>query len=273
MHYVCEIKGLGARAIKTRVAAQSIWECSVWWYGRFYLPCRVASIFIRRFPLVYGSPSDLVGRLHEVNLIALTAMCRVMTKCGSDKGSGRHNYTAVYAKLFEGLRGRALRIFEIGIGTNNPQFVFNMGADGVPGASLRGWREIFPLALVYGADLDRDILFTEDRIQTFYCDQLDSNAIRALWAQPAMQGGMDIVVDDGLHTFEANATFLSGSLEHLRHGGFYVVEDIKTADFANWKEQLPSYASRFPNCDFALVELAHRFNDYDNNLLIIQRRI
>jgi hypothetical protein len=245
---------------------------SFWWYGRFYLLRRVTSIFIRRSPVVYGSSADLVNRLRQVNLIALTPMCRVMTKCGSDKGNRRHNYTAVYARLFRGLRGRSLRIFEMGIGTANPHFVFNMGVDGVPGASLRGWREIFPHALIFGADLDRDALFAEDRIQTFYCDQLNSNAIRDLWAQPSMQGGMDIIVDDGLHTFQANALFLSESLEHLHLSGFYVVEDIKTADFANWKKQLPSYASRFPDYDFALAELPNPYNDYDNNLLIVQRR-
>jgi hypothetical protein len=245
---------------------------SFWWYGRFYLPRRVASICMRRSPVVQGQPSGLVDQLREVNLIALTAMCSIMTKYGSDKGSRRHNYTAVYSRLFRGLRGRPLRIFEMGIGTANPHFVFNMGVEGVPGASLRGWREIFPHALIFGADLDRDVLFAEDRIQTFYCDQLDSIAIRNLWAQPSMQGGMDIIVDDGLHTFQANALFLSESLEHLRPTGFYIVEDIKTADFANWKKQLPSYASQFPNCDFALAELPNPFNDYDNNLLIIQRR-
>jgi hypothetical protein len=236
------------------------------------LPRRIASIAIRRTAVVHGQPSDFVDRLSGVNIFAPTAMCHIMTKHGSDKGNSWHNYTAVYSEIFGALRNRELRIFELGLGTNNPQLASTMGPDGRPGASLRGWREIFPHAQVFGADIDRDILFTENRIQTFYCDQLDSNAIRDLWTQPAMQGEMDIIIDDGLHRFPANASFMAGSLEHLRLGGIYVVEDIRAEEFETWREQLPGYASQYPNYDFALVELPSTFNDYDNNLLIIRRR-
>ena len=242
------------------------------WYCRVYLPRRVSSTFIRRTPVVHGRPSELVDRLHRINLVAATGMCRIMTKYGSDKGNRWHNYTAVYSKLFGKLHDRPLRMFELGIGTTDLSVPCNMGAGGVPGASLRGWRELFPNAQVFGADIDSDILFTEDRIQTFYCDQLDSSAIRALWAQPAMQGGMDIIIDDGLHTFPANASFLDESLEHLRPGGFYFIEDIRNLDFGFWKERLPSYANRFPNCDFALAAVTNPFNHYDNNLLVIQKQ-
>jgi hypothetical protein len=244
---------------------------SCWFYGSFYLPRRIASTLVRRTPVVFGQPSDLANRLRGVNVFAPTAMCRVMAKHGSDKGSS-HNYTAVYSELFGKLRSRPLRIFELGIGTNNPRLESNMGVLGAPGASLRGWREIFPLALVFGADIDREILFSGDRIETFYCDQLDSNAIRDLWAQPGMQGAMDIIIDDGLHTFPANTSFLAGSLEHLRIGGIYVIEDINSSDFVNWQTQLPGYASRFPNHDFALAGLPSHRKKSDNNMLIIQRR-
>ena len=32
-----------------------------------------------------------------------------------------------------------------------------------------------------GADIDRDVLFTEDRIKTYYIDQRDPAAIEAFW--------------------------------------------------------------------------------------------
>ena len=243
-----------------------------WWYGSFYLPRTVASSVIRRTPAVFGRPSDLAARLSAVNCYAPTQMCRVMTKYGSDKGRHWHNYTTVYSELFAKLRDRPLRIFELGLGTINPDLPSHMAALGKPGASLRGWREIFPRALVYGADIDRDILFTEDRIQTFYCDQLDAGAIRDLWAQPALRDEMDIIVDDGLHTFDANVSFLAGSLEHLRAGGVYVVEDIDRDAFEKWKELLPAYQGRFPDHDFALAALPNDYNDSDNNLLVIAKR-
>ena len=63
---------------------------------------------------------------------------------------------------------------------------------------------IFPRALVYGADIDRDILFEDNRIKTFYCDQTHRAAIRELWSQPGLESGADIIIDDGLHTFEGD---------------------------------------------------------------------
>ena len=198
-------------------------------------------------------------------------MCRIMTKYGSDKGNSWHNYTTIYSELFGSLRNRPLRIFELGLGRDHPNLAESIGMDGLAGASLRGWREILPNAVVFGADIDRSILFAEDRIQTFYCDQLDSAAIRDLWAQPALVDEMDIIVEDGLHTFEGNASFLAGSLDQVRSGGFYSIEDILSKDLEQWHKHLPSYASQYPNCDFALLELPNAFNDFDNNMLIIRK--
>jgi hypothetical protein len=249
---------------------------SYWWHSSYYFPRRVASIFVRRSPSVKGFPtahtSELVRQLRGINVFAPTAMCRVMTKYGSDKGHAYHNYTAIYSGLLGKLRDRPLRIFELGLGTNNPKLASSMGVNGLPGASLRGWRELFPYALVYGADIDRDILFEEDRIKTFYCDQLDSVAVSDLWSQPVLQGGFDIIIDDGLHTFEANISFLDGSLEQLRPGGIFVVEDITQETITRWHERLEiTYSKQFPNYEFAFVELPNSFNDYDNSLLIIRR--
>ena len=193
-----------------------------------------------------------------------------MTKQGSDKGSGVHNYTAIYSVLFAKLREEPLRILELGLGTNNLSLPSNMGGYGRPGASLRGWRDLFPRALVYGADIDREILFEEDRIKTFYCDQLDRLVIRDLWSQPDLQSGVDIIIDDGLHTFEGNRSFLDESLERLRSGGVYVIEDIDHETIEKWRDRLEAlYSKQYPNYAFALVELPNSINDCDNNLLII----
>ena len=136
-----------------------------------------------------------------------------MTRYGSDKGSGWHNYTSAYSVLFKDFRHRSCRIFELGLGTSDPSRPSNMGVYGRPGASLRGWREAFPHAVVYGADIDRTILFQDDRIKTFYCDQRDPASIRELWSEPELQGGFDLIIEDGLHTFEASGSFLRARLD------------------------------------------------------------
>jgi hypothetical protein len=248
-----------------------------WWHGHFYLPHLVSSVFVRRVPKVQFFPNTRASTnpldyLRAINLLVPTELCRVMTKHGSDKGSGFHNYTTIYAALFGKLRNQPIRVFELGLGTNNPELTSSMGITGRPGASLRGWREFFRDALIYGADIDRDILFEENHIQTFYCDQVDTVAIRDLWSQPALRGGMDIIIDDGLHTFEGNVSFLEGSLDHLRPSGIYVVEDILNDTIEKWRDQLETnYSRRFPNHDFALIELPNSRNGHDNNLLIIHK--
>jgi hypothetical protein len=194
-------------------------------------------------------------------------MCRVLTKYGSDKA--RFNkYTPVYSALFKERYDQPLRIFELGLGTNNADTPSNMGMFGAPGASLRGWRELFPNAFVYGADIDRRILFQLDRIKTFHCDQLDRSSIRELWSHPDLQGGMDIIIEDGLHTLEANVSFLEESLDRLCPGGIYVTEDIMWCHRDEWYHRLETiYSKRYPTYEFAYVVLPGA----PSNLLVVRR--
>lgn len=242
------------------------------WYVFSYLPrlftCRLATrrLQVRGFREAAGA-SLLVGKLEAINMLAPTETCPVMARYGSDKAL--HSYTQVYSALFKDWFDRPLRMLELGLGTNNPNVLSNMGAFGAPGASLRGWRDLFPQASVYGADIDRGILFEEDRIKTFYCDQLDKSSIRSIWSQPVLRDGADIIIEDGLHTFEANISFLEASLDHLRPGGIYVVEDIGWEDIERWCERLETvYSKQYPTHEFALVVLAKR--EY-NNMLVIRR--
>jgi SAM-dependent methyltransferase len=245
-----------------------------WWSLSSYFPRRATSLFARRTPQVRGfgpahAASNLEKQLQNVNVLAPTDMCRVMAKYGSDKGR-LNNYTPVYSALFKERREQSLRVFELGLGTNNPDAPSNMGVFGAPGASLRGWRQLFPHALVYGADIDREILFQEDRIKTFYCDQLDRSSIRELWSHPDLRGGVDIIIEDGLHTFGANVSFLEGSLDYLRPGGIYVTEDIGWDRFDEWYDRLETiYSKQYPRYEFAFVILA---NPGYNNLLVVRRK-
>lgn len=78
-----------------------------------------------------------------------SSLTEIMNRNGSDKGSGHHNYTNYYEKLFGHLRECKIDVLEIGIGSNNKNIPSNMsGTPGgyKPGASLRGWKEYFSLA-------------------------------------------------------------------------------------------------------------------------------
>jgi hypothetical protein len=245
------------------------------WYLSSYLPRLVASRLVRRVPQVryFGaalSSSHLAVLLQDVNAAAPTRVCRVMTKHGSDKGRA-HNYTTVYSALFQGRWDQPLRLLELGLGSNNPDVPSNMGIFGVPGASHRGWRELFRNALLYGADVDRGILFQEDRIKTFYCDQSDQSSILELWSHPELRDGVDIIIEDGLHTFEANVSFLEGSLDRLSPGGIYITEDIMCDVVEDWYDRLETvYSKKYPTYEFALVRVPDPGNQA-NNLLVVRR--
>jgi hypothetical protein len=247
-----------------------------------YLSWRVFFCTYRRFwsrkrePQLYGFGADgarrLIARIGDVDLTATTKMCRVMTHYGSDKGCVHHNYTMIYAPLLGTLQDRPLNIFELGLGTNAAELKSSMGVLGSPGASLRGWRDLFPRARIYGAYIDRNILFESERIKTYYCDQLDQTAIRELWEQPDLGCGMDILIEDGLHTLEANISFLEGSLAAVRPDGYYIIEDIKSSLTPEWLRLLESdYAKRYPAYEFVYVSLPNPYNTHDNNMLLVHK--
>jgi glycosyltransferase involved in cell wall biosynthesis len=153
-----------------------------------------------------------------------TELCEIMTRHRSDKGSW-HNYTLLYHFLFGDKRSQIRNVFEVGIGTNFEDMASSMGKGGTPGASLRGWREYFPHAQIVGADIDKRILFSDARIATYYVDQKSKADIDALWNSLDSKS-FDILIDDGLHTFEANSTFMQNSFHKLSIDGYYIIEDI-----------------------------------------------
>jgi hypothetical protein len=162
---------------------------------------------------------------------------------GSDK-STHHNYHLLYGALLN--PATTVNILEIGIGTNNTEIVSNMGAKGRPGASLRAFREFLPNATIYGADIDRGILFDDDRIKTFFVDQTDMASLDDL--SQAVPDDLDLVIDDGLHCPDANLATLLFSLKKLRVGGWVVIEDIAPAASPLWRLIAAVLNDRFPNC-------------------------
>jgi hypothetical protein len=202
-----------------------------------------------------------------------TKLCEIMTKHGSDKGIGVHNYTLMYYEMFKDLQNKKLNIFELGLGTNNTDVPSNMGKFGKPGASLRGWREFFTNSNVFGADVDKRILFNEERIKTFYCNQKDVLEIERMWNNPTLKDILfDIIIEDGLHEFDANLIFLENSLHKINEGGIYICEDLKIETVELFKKEILSLKKKYPNFDFEVVILENINNKYnDNNLLLVKK--
>jgi hypothetical protein len=198
-----------------------------------------------------------------------------MTKYGSDKGTGPHNYTTLYYKMFKDMRDKKINIFELGLGTNNTDIPSNMGSYGKPGASLKGWKEFFINSDVFGADIDKRILFDEERIKTFYCDQKNVMEIKNMWNNDILKNILfDIIIEDGLHEFDANLIFLENSLHKIKEGGVYICEDLKLKTVELFKKEIPNLQKKYSNFDFEVVILENINNKYnDNNLLIVKNKL
>jgi hypothetical protein len=212
--------------------------------------------------------------MYEFNPYSATELCQIMGNNGSDKGSRNiknswHNYTTFYYFLFNKMKDRELRVFELGLGTNDVSVPSNMGRHGKPGASLFGWREFFPKAMVYGADIDKKILFNSDRIQTFYCDQTNPEIIKTMWDNKSLEKPFDIIVEDGLHTFNANVCFFENSIHKLAIGGYYIIEDIRNGDQYSFMSKIKEWELRHTDCSFKLLNIPSSKNNCDNTLLII----
>jgi hypothetical protein len=229
-----------------------------------------------RAPLVTGRIESTALRTaidkFGENFLGNTPLCEVMHAYGSDKGLGRHNYTVLYTRLLADMRENQLNLFELGIGTNNVRLKSNMGKTGRPGASLYGWREYLPRARIAAADIDSNILFRSDRIECYHCDQTSAVSIAALWRRPDLQSiEFDLMIDDGLHEFEANKTFMENSFRKLRRGGLLIVEDILTRDCERWIEFVGHWNARQADASLAFVQLPHAYNFVSNNIACLER--
>jgi len=202
----------------------------------------------------------------------LTELCE---KHGSDKGCldfnkttlwgwSAHTYSNFYYALFNHCKENIKLVFECGIGTNNPDILSNMTVNGQPGASLKVWKDYFPNAQIYGADIDSNILFNEDRISTYFVDQMNTNTIEKMWQDIKIEN-FDIIIDDGLHTAEANINLFLNSFHKLRKDGIYIIEDVHFKNLNIIQNTLLEYNPE-------IIILSRKdYKKKDNNLILFRK--
>jgi SAM-dependent methyltransferase len=152
---------------------------------------------------------------------------------GSDKAA--HGYAAIYSRILEQCRELpAPCILEIGLGTNDPKAISTMGQKGRPGASLRAFRDYMPTASVYGADIDPNTMFSEERIRTAVVDQLSPPSFADMTRELGVRK-FDLIIDDGLHSTEANLNTLRFAFDALNPNGWLVIEDVAPRTVGAWR--------------------------------------
>lgn len=201
-------------------------------------------------------------------------LTKLFSKHGSDKGApinsiglpydwNPHLYSTFYARIFHHSRPFITKVFECGIG----DFKSATGKTG-SGGSLRAWRDYFLNAEIIGADIDKSLLFTENRIRTFHLDQLDPNSIKFFWNNLQITN-FDLMIDDGLHEFKAGTTLFENSIMHLSTNGTYIIEDIRRRDLEKYR----AYFEK-EKYDVEFITMRSNILDYedgDNSLIVIRK--
>jgi hypothetical protein len=210
--------------------------------------------------------------------------CELNNLCdqyGSDKGEGiavdkpygwkSHSYADFYALAFGFKKNSVNLVLECGIGTNNLDVLSNMGATGKPGASLRVWRDYFPNAQIIGIDIDHRILFEEERIKSFYCDQTSNESVTQFTNNAQLkEESIDIIIDDGLHTFDAGRNFFESIISFLSYDGLYIIEDISLKD----KKKYLNYFAKIDH-DYSVMFIDLERPDSrlgDNSIILISKK-
>jgi len=185
--------------------------------------------------------------------VAADVLKSLFIQFGRDKSTER-NYHHLYGDILKH-RDDVSYVLEIGLGSNNLDVVSNMGTTGMPGASLRAFRDFLPNATIFGADVDERILFQDDRIQTYFVDQTDLASLESLGKH--IPDAMDLIIDDGLHSPNANVAVLAFGLNKLKIHGWLVIEDIPERAVPFWEvvaALLPdAFASRLIRAEGGLV--------------------
>lgn len=137
----------------------------------------------------------------------------------SPYASFKHStYFNVYDQLIGRFVGRPVVFVEVG--------VFN-------GGSLFMWREFLgPDARIIGIDQNPDAArWRDEGFEIFIGDQADPDFWKDVFAQV---GPVDVVLDDGGHTYAQQIVTVEQALDVVRDGGLVIVEDTHTSYMAEF---------------------------------------
>lgn len=156
---------------------------------------------------------------------------------------GKHHYTPIYYELFRDKRLTTKKFLEIGVGE---------------GAGLKTFAEFFPNASIYGAEIDPQRVWREDRIQIFLCDQSSTSDLESLIQKTGPD--IDLVIEDGSHLPMHQITTCRTLMPLLKKDVIYIIEDV-----AN-----PEIMDQLKDFDCNLITVGTR---YDDRLLSIRNKV
>jgi hypothetical protein len=141
----------------------------------------------------------------------------VATHTGLVMNKWKH-YFEIYDRHLARFREREITLLEVGVGG---------------GGSLQMWRRYFgPKARIFGLDVNPECKrFASPGTEVFIGSQRDLKFLQQLAGRI---GPIDILIDDGSHTFEDQLTTFRAMFNHIRNDGVYACEDLCSS---YWREE------------------------------------
>ncbi|MFE0019907.1 class I SAM-dependent methyltransferase [Amycolatopsis sp. NPDC059021] len=159
----------------------------------------------------------------------------------SNKWGGIHWFTPHYARHFEPLRNRPVRVLEIGIGGYQDT---TLG-----GGSLRMWKRYFHRGTIYGLDVFDKSTVDQQRLTTLRGSQDDRELLASIGRE---YGPFDVIIDDGSHLNDHILTSFDVLLPYVTTGGLYVIEDLWTSYCTGYRGHATAAAA--PDTALGLVK-------------------
>jgi len=117
-----------------------------------------------------------------------------------------HNLLPFYEKKFKYMRNDEVNLLEIGC----------LGYE-----SIKYWLDYFPNGKIYGVDINNGD-FSHERFRFFQANQRDKARLSEIAEEI---GDLDIVVDDGAHTYDETKNVFDAFWPKVKSGGYFVIED------------------------------------------------
>lgn len=143
------------------------------------------------------------------------ANLKINPNYGTDKGSPKSYIDEFYENKFDQFRNKNIVLVEIGVRS---------------GASLKLWSEYFSKnAKIYGLDnlydknnnsvpINKDWT-SSNNVEYIVCDAYTEDSVNKI-------GKIDILIDDGPHTFESHVRLLDLYIDKINSGGLIIIEDV-----------------------------------------------
>lgn len=181
---------------------------------------------------------------------------------GTDKESQHYYVSSFYDEAFLPYKEKEVNVLEIGINT---------------GGSLLLWRDYFINGKIFGVDLinciQRPYDFSFGDYPYEYVDTVNFKNIKMFFEDAYSEvflskiPSMDIIIDDGPHSFESQIKCLNMFLPKLKTNGLFVIEDIADLNYIKDFEKLISKIDSPVRTE--IIDTREQYNNFDNIIFAV----